>query len=107
MTIRARVFSKDGNRFLIPGYWCDEGNEDWDGMSISSILCEGMMLGVVAGFDSHQEWMEFEPKPDGTGHIAHFPMDLVGRHLAHGGIKVLVIGGPLFDEAMSKELAGE
>jgi hypothetical protein len=49
---------------LVPGYWCDEDDDDWQGMSVTSILCEGMMLGVVCGLDSHQEWMDIEATPD-------------------------------------------
>jgi hypothetical protein len=102
MTARARVFAKDGNRFLIPGYWCDENDENWDGMSISAILCDGMMLGVVCGFDSKQEWLDIEVDADGRGDIPHVECNLVGSQFTHGGIAVLAISGPLFDEGMAK-----
>lgn len=102
MTVRARVFSKDGNRFLVPGFWCNEDDEDWRGMSVSSILCEGMMLGVVCGLDSHQEWMDLETREDGTAELTWVPYEMIGRVFAHGGTRVMLIGGPLFDEAVAK-----
>jgi hypothetical protein len=98
--LHARVFSKDGNRFLIPGYWCDEEDENWEGMSIASIICDGMMLDVVCGFDSHQDdWLDIEANADGTADLVHIPYDLIGRQFAHGGIRILLIAGPLFDAA--------
>jgi hypothetical protein len=99
--IRARVFSKNGNRFLIPGYWCDEDDDNWPGMSITSILCDGMMLGVVCGLDSHQEWLDVEAQPDGTADLVHVPYDMVGAQFAHGGTRILLISGPLFDAALA------
>lgn len=107
MAVRARVFSKDGNRFLVPGYWCDEDDEDWQGMSISSILCDGMMLGVVCGLDSHQEWLDLEPKEDGTADLTYVPYEMIGRVFAHGGTKVMLISGPLFDAAMAEPATTE
>lgn len=103
MKIKARVFHKDGNRFLVPGYWCDEGDDDWQGMSISSILCDGMMLGVVCGLDNRQDWLEIETKDDGTADLINIPYRMVGSQFAHGAIDILLISGPLFDEAMAME----
>ena len=103
MTARARVFSKDGNRFLIPGYWCDEDDENWDGMSVSQILCDGMMLGIACGFDSKQEWLDLTTDGDGSVGVRHLRYELVGPQFMHGAITVLLIGGPLFDAAVSAE----
>jgi hypothetical protein len=107
MTIRARVFQKDGNRFLIPGYWCDEADENWQGMSVASILCDGMMLGVVCGLDSHQEWLDVESDADGNAALTHIPYQMLGQQFAHGGIDVPLISGPLFDESMKRDPALE
>ncbi len=95
MTIRARVFAKDGNRFLVPGYWCDEDDENWPGMSITSIICDGMLLGMVNGFDSHQEWLDVEVNADGVGSLTNVPCKMVGKNLT---FDVLLISGPLFNE---------
>jgi hypothetical protein len=101
MTIRARVFQKDGNRFLVPGYWCDENDDNWQGMSITSILCDGMLFGIVCGFDSHQEWLDIDAAADGKADLVHVPTEMIGG--PRGAIEVLLISGPLFDEAMTPE----
>jgi hypothetical protein len=104
MKFRARVFKKDGNHFLIPGYWHPEDDAGWDGMSPLSILCDGMMMSVVCGFDGKEEWRDFEATDDGRADLVNIPYRLVGRQFAHGAIDVLLIGGPLFDEALAKQL---
>ena len=103
MTVRARVFAKNGNRFLVPGYWYDEDDENWNGMSVTSILCDGMMLGIVCGLDNKQEWLDIGTNKDGVADLIHVPCDMVGRQFEHGGIKILLISGPLFDEATARE----
>lgn len=100
MIVKARVFQKDGNRFLIPGYWTSE-DDDWKGQSYSAIVCESMMIGVVCGCDAHQEWLDIESSPDGHGTIAHVPYLVTGSGFANGGIDVMLISGPLFDEGMA------
>lgn len=103
--IRARVFSKDGNRFLIPGYWCDEGDENWSGMSSTAILCDGMMLGIVCGFDAEQDWLDVPIGENGRAELTNIPYRLIGRQFTHGAIDILLVSGPLFDEATARESA--
>lgn len=103
---RARVFKKDGNEFLIPGYWYPEDDDNWDGMSHTAILSNGMMMSVVCGFDGKEEWRDFETDESGHASIAHIPYRLISRGFAHGAIDVLLISGPLFDEEIKHELAG-
>lgn len=99
--VRARVFvTKDGNRFLIPGYWYSDDDPDLGLGSASACLLDGMMIGVVCGFKS-EEWLEIHSGPDGVGEIAHIPYRMTGRQFAHGAVDVLLIGGPLFDEEMT------
>lgn len=99
MQSQARVFQKDGNKFLVPGYWCPvdvEEQEKWEekgGWSYSTILCEAMMFGVINGCDSHQE-CEYDVPDDGTISITHVKYKL-------GMLDVLLIDGPLFAEAVS------
>lgn len=101
MICHARVFvTKEGNRFLIPGYWYVDDDPDVGLGSPSAVLIDGMMMGVVCGFKS-EEWVDIESGSDGVGEIAHIPYRMTGRQFAHGAIDVLLIGGPLFDEEMS------
>lgn len=97
MTVRARVFSKDGNRFLIPGYWCDEDDPDWDGRSMAGVICDSMMMSVVLGLDPCNEWLELAPKPDGTADVLHYLYELHGPQFQHGRATIFLISGPLFD----------
>jgi hypothetical protein len=104
VTIRARVFSKDGNRFLVPGYWTDETDENWQGMSMEAVLIGGMILSVVGKMDSTLEWLDIEPNDAGKADVLHVPYQLVGSVFAHGSIDILLISGPLFDQvAAGKE----
>lgn len=105
MKFRARVFKKDGNRFLIPGYWYPEDDAGWDGMSPSAILCDGMMMSVVCGFDGKEEWMDFDADDNGRADLVNIPYHLTGRQFANGAVSVLLIGGPLFDEEMANRSA--
>lgn len=98
----ARVFKKDGNHFLIPGYWYPEDDENWEGMSHSSILCEGMMLSVVCSFDGKEEWMDFEANDAGVADLHYVPFNLCSSGFVNGGIKVLLFAGPLFEEAVAE-----
>ena len=107
MKFRARVFKKDANHFLIPGYWYPEDDDNWDGMSHSAILCDGMMMSVLCGFDGKEEWKDFEATDDGHADLVNIPYRLVSPRFAHGAIDVLLISGPLFDEAMANEYREE
>lgn len=97
MQIRARVYAKDGNRFLIPGHWyCDDDPEIGLG-SHSAVLCEGMMWSVVCGLKD-DEWIDLTAEEDGHGIIEHYLIQMTNPGFAHGGVNVLLIGGPMFDD---------
>ncbi len=99
--VHARVFvSKEGNRFLIPGYWYADDDPDVGLGSASACIIDGMMIGVVCGFES-EEWIDIASGPDGIGEIAHIRYQMTGQQFMHGAIDVLLIGGPLFDEEMA------
>lgn len=97
MKVRARVYEKDGNRFLIPGHWYSD-DDDAIGMgSASAVMCESMMFSVVCGMKA-DEWLEMEGDNSGLGQLEHYLTDMIGSQFAHGGVTVMLIGGPLFDE---------
>ncbi len=97
MKVRARVYTKDGNRFIVPGHWYSNDDPDIGLGSMSAVLCESMIWGVVCDLDA-KEWIDLEAGEDGQGTIEHYLLDMVSPKFAHGGVKVLLIGGPMFDE---------
>jgi hypothetical protein len=97
MKIRARVYTKDGNRFLIPGHWyCDDDPEIGMG-SASAVICDSMMWSVVCGLEAI-DWLDLDAGNDGLGTIEHYQMEMRGPQFAQGAVPVMLIGGPLFDE---------
>jgi hypothetical protein len=97
MKIRARIYEKDGNKFLIPGHWYCDDDPDIGMGSGSAVICDSMMWGVVCGLEA-KEWLDLEAGDDGHGMIEHYKMDMIGPQFAHGAVPVLLIGGPLFEE---------
>ncbi len=102
MKFRARVFKKDGNQFLIPGYWYTEDDENWQGMSCSQVLCDGMMMSVVCGFDGGEEWKDFEADADGRADLHYVPYRMHSRGFRNGAIDILLFAGPLFEAAVAE-----
>lgn len=102
MIAKAKVFEKDGNRFLIPGIWYVEGDED-ETRDCLAAMSNALMFSVACGANYDKDWMEFTTSDDGTADVVHVPHRIVGRQFAHGGFDVLLIGGPLFDAALSQE----
>jgi hypothetical protein len=100
-TLRAAVFSKDGNRFLIPGMWSDETDNT---RSESDIIIDSMMYRVCLGLESGHDWIEVEVDENGRGDIPHTNVDLHSPAMAHGGCTVLCISGPIFEEARARTL---
>lgn len=100
MIAKAKVFEKDGNRFLVPGCWYVEGRDEETGDALSA-MSNALMLSVVCGANYDEGWMEFSADDEGTADLTHVPHRIVGRQFAHGGIDILLISGPLFDEAIN------
>jgi hypothetical protein len=92
---RAKVFVKDGNRFLVPGYWYDTDDLD---ASPANISLNAMMFAVVLGMEVERDWLEVEADGDGTAQLPNVPYTLVGRQFEHGATDVLLIDGPLFTD---------
>lgn len=91
----AKVFEKDGNRFLIPGVWREANGEYDHGGTIYNAL----MFSVVLGVKEEPDWLRIETDSDGRADFIHVPHFIADRGFAHGGMEVLLISGPLFDEA--------
>lgn len=94
MSIKAMVFTKDGNKFLIPGFWTKEGDSDRP-----SLIIDAMMFCITLGLEREKELLTVETDEKGSSDFPHIVIDLLSPHLAHGGVKVLAFAGPLFDEA--------
>lgn len=97
MKVRARVYTKDGNRFLIPGHWYCDDDPDVGMGSAASVICDSMMWGIVCGLKA-DDWIDLEAGEDGKGTVEHYEYQMNGRQFAHGGVTVFLIGGPLFDD---------
>lgn len=100
-TFRAKIFiSKDGDRFLVPGYWYDAADPAF---ASSSMAIDAMMFAVVIGCKAAPGWLEVSTDADGRADLPNQPYDLVGRQFAHGGVSVMLIGGPVFEECWSMD----
>lgn len=92
----AKVFiTKDGDRFLVPGYWYDVDDHE---ASPSSIMFGAMTLCAVSDLKTAPGWLEVEADQRGVAALPNQPYDLIGPQFAHGGIRVMLIGGPCFEE---------
>lgn len=98
MKVRARVYVKDENRFLIPGHWYCEDDPDIGLGSATNVICDSFMWGAICGLKA-DDWIDLEAGEDGHGTIEHYVYNMDGRQFAHGRVTVLLIGGPLFDAA--------
>lgn len=106
--LRARVFSKNGNRFLVPTLWYN--TEDPDARSPADIIIESMWWAISIGVEVETEWAEYPPHPKGGFMAHHKHILLTSRKLLHGACMVLIIEGPLLtvdDEVQSQAGAGE
>lgn len=101
---RAKIFTKDGNRFLVPGYWYDTSDPAF---ASSSMALDAMMFGVVIGCKAVPGWLEVVTDADGRADIPNQPYNLVGPQFAHGAISVMLIGGPVFTECWNTDHPGE
>jgi hypothetical protein len=95
--VSARVYTKDDNRFLIPGHWYSDDDPNIGMGSASNVICEGFMFGVICDLKP-EGWIDLEAGDDGQGTIEHYQINMTGRQFAHGGMPIMLIGGPLFDE---------
>lgn len=96
---RAKVFVQDGNRFLMPGCWYDVGSDEADP---TETILDSMMLSLVCGATLEPEWLEVDTDDEGNFEMDHVEVDLVGRQFAHGAVSVMVIGGPMLEEARAR-----
>jgi hypothetical protein len=100
-TFRAKIFeSKHGDRFLVPGYWYDTSDPAF---ASSSLSLDAMMFAVMCDCKTARGWLEVETDATGRASLPNQPYDLIGRQFAHGGISVLLIGGPVFEECWRKD----
>jgi len=90
--MKAKVFNKDGNRFLVPGIWYDTTDTDAEP---TEVAFNAMTFGVVLGAEVESDWLDIDPHAD----FPNLPYRIVGPQLAHGAMDVVMIGGPLFDAA--------
>jgi hypothetical protein len=97
MAMKAKVFEKDGNRFLMPGLWFDEDHIEEGAKTEFDILCDALMYSCVLGLKEEPGWLEIKIGENGEGDIPNRPVRLVGPQFAHGAVDVFVISGPLFD----------
>jgi hypothetical protein len=104
-TFRAKVFiSKDGDRFLVPGYWYDADDAEF---SSSSLTLNAMMFATVCDCKVAPGWLVVEADAEGRADLPNQPYRLAGRQFAHGAIDVMLIAGPCFDECWSTDHPGE
>ena len=104
-TFRAKIFeSKDGDRFLVPGYWYDVDDVE---ASSTSIMFSALTLCAVCGCKTARGWLEVETDASGIAAIPNQPYNLVGRQFAHGAVPVMLIGGPCFEECWKADHPGE
>lgn len=93
-TYRAKVFvSKDGNRFLFPGCGYRDGSE----LSGAGIIVDSFMIAAVLGCEVEPDWLDIETDAEGKAELIHVPYIITSRAFAHGGVEVMLIGGPAFD----------
>jgi hypothetical protein len=97
MKVRARVYTKDGNRFLIPGHWYCDDDPDIGMGSASNVICDSMIWGIVCGMKA-DEWVDLDAGEDGHGTIEHYVYNMDGAQFAHGRVTVFLIGGPMFED---------
>jgi hypothetical protein len=97
---RAKVFVRDGNRFIVPRFWYCDDDED---ASPESIICEAMMFAIVTNAKTEPDWLEIPIDDAGRADLLHLPYRLVGQQFAHGACSILLIGGPLFDANVAQE----
>lgn len=105
-TAHARIFTRDGNRFLVPGLWYADGDPACGQGSAAVCLTESLLIGTMAGLKP-EGWLDVELDEAGHGEIPHVAFRLIGRQFAHGAIDLLLIGGPLFDAKLAEQQAAE
>ena len=93
-TFKAKVFAKDGNRFLVPGVWFESGSDEF-----ADVLWDAMMMAVTMGAEQEPDLLTVETNDDGSTELAHTLAFVAGRGFAHGGVEVMVLSGPIFDSA--------
>lgn len=89
--IKARVFEKDGNRFITPMY---AGNAESESPYWGQDGIPPQLFAMMANLTDTGEWLEFE---DGA-EIRNRPINLCSPGFAHGAISLICIGGPLLEE---------
>ena len=94
------VFVKDGNRFVVPGFWWDDANPKDTSFNV---LFEVMMFSIAANVTKEIECLTFDAEKDGSMELTNIPYRIVGPQFKHGAVDVLLIGGPLFDAELEKK----
>lgn len=95
--VRVRVFERDGNRFLVSGFWYRDDDPDY-----FEVMTEAMIFSVVAGCEDKIEWLELEEQSGEVVPVKNVHYRLVGRQFEHGAVDIMLISGPLFDEAVAE-----
>jgi len=94
-TICARVFEKDGNRFVIPAF-CYSKNDEL--ASTFDIIWGANSWAYWTKSTHEKEWLEFDLR-DGITDIPFLTGSVEGSQFLHGDETVYFISGPLFDKA--------
>lgn len=103
-TAHARIFTRDGNRFLVPGLWYADGDPACGQGSAAVCLTESLLIGTMAGLKP-EGWLDVKLDEAGNAPIVHLAYRVPGRQFAHGAIDLLLIGGPLFDAELARREA--
>lgn len=90
--------SEDGNQFIFPGlYECVETGKQasWE---------VRLLTRAALNLELRPEDLEVTFEEDsGSIPIAHVPITITHSGFAHGAEEVYLIGGPLFDQAISQQ----
>lgn len=90
--LRIPIFKdRDQNEIIIPGLWYDSDNPEHDPIRTTM---DAMMYSVALNLKT--EWRDFEVQGD-TVPLPHHEADITHPGFAHGGARVLLIGGPEFE----------
>lgn len=92
MSSTAVVFEKDGNRFLVSGFWWPKEERP------ASWVIDAMMYAMALGIKHETELLVVDTDERGGLRIPCVHTTMSGPQLMHGSGTVYVISGPLFDE---------
>src|SRR6185295_712163 len=101
MKFHARIFDKDGNRFIVRGFWYSDDDPEAGLGSQLTCMTESMLFAVVMNAKAN-DWIEITADECGHGAIARVPYRIIGPQFAHGAVDIMLISGPLFDKEMNE-----